>query len=267
MVRHGFAFLVSLILLAGCGGSSSTSSSSARHPCDPLAANAQPVSLHTIVGIGKDSNGTLYVVDQVDFGTFQVFVSSQGGLYRQRIAGSGQTSNLYVFSVTDHTPQFTLEVSIENGKTRMGVVTGPFNGKSFTIGQQGEELTVVGKDAIAGMPLHNLPGNIVVEYAEQLPDQRVMVVTRPQDDWTYQDFRLFLGPLDKVLERRVDNVARGNSTTILFELDGSQATAFFPLTFTSTGAVEGQATLTVDGKTSNLTKLTDAPPGASYHCF
>jgi hypothetical protein len=63
-----------------------------------------------------------------------------------------------------------------------------------------------------------------------LADGNVMVVTRPRDDWSYADFRLFLGPMGAVAERRVGNVtgARdGGSTTITFDLDGTSAVARF----------------------------------------
>lgn len=265
--------LVALAVPVACTAKSTDSSSSdTRHACDPLAAGEQPIALHKVLGIGKDANGTLYVVDQLESGyDFHAFVSSQGALYRQRIAGSGQMgTSLYVFSVTDHDPEFTLELSVEGGTTRMGIITGPFAGKSFTIGQQGEELTVLGTDAIAGMPLHNLPGTILVEYAAQLPDQRVMVVTRPQDDWAYEDFRLFLGQTDSLLERHVQSVMRardGGSTTITFKLDGAQAVASFPVVSTPSGFAPGQAILNAGGKTENLTRLADAPAGAGYQCF
>lgn len=129
---------------------------------------------------------------------------------------------------------------------------------------------MLGADAIAGMPLHNLPGTILVEYAAELPDQRVMVVTRPEDDWTYDDFRLFLGQVDSLLERRVDSVVRykdGGSTTITFELDGAKAVASFPVVSTPDGFKPGQATLTAAGKAEDLTRLADAPAGAAYRCF
>lgn len=69
-------------------------------------------------------------------------------------------------------PEFTLEVLLQGGTTRMSVITGTFEGKHFTIGAQGEELTVRDSIAIAGMPLHNLPGNIELEYSAEPPDQR-----------------------------------------------------------------------------------------------
>jgi hypothetical protein len=75
-------------------------------------------------------------------------------------------------------------------------------------GREGEELTVLAAGAIAGMPLRNLPGDVVVEYTVALSDGDVMLVTCPRDDWSYKDFRLFLGSMGAVAERRVSNVIR-----------------------------------------------------------
>jgi hypothetical protein len=266
--RGSFWSLIAMLLVALSLAACSSSPSDERHGCDPLAAAEQPITLGAILAIGKDSAGTLYLVDQSG-PDYRVFVSSQGSLFRQRIAGSGTGASLYVFHVSDHDPELTLEVSFEGGTTRMGLVTGPFAGKTFVIGQQGEELTVVGDDAIAGMPLRNLPGTIYIEYVAQL-DQRVMVVTRPLDDWTYQDFRVFFGPLAGLLERHVSNVSRakdGGSTSIVFDLDGAQATAWFPVVWTGTGVTPGQATLSVNGTTSDLTRLDTPPTGGQYQCF
>lgn len=264
------AVMVLSAALAACTTSPSSSGGASLTACDPLAAVQHPIALGTILGVGRDAAGTLYVVDQS--GSDQrVFVSSQGALTRQRVAGSGMVGALYVFTVMDHDPEFTLELSTEGGTTRMGVVTGPFNGKSFVIGQEGEELSVLAADSIAGMPLHNLPGTVLVEYAAALPDQRVMVVTRPQDDWSYADFRLFLGRPGALDERKVTKVTRaldGGSTTIEFVLDGGKAVASFPVVSSPDGGfAPGQATLAVGGATSDLTRLDGPPDAASYRCF
>lgn len=78
------------------------------------------------------------------------------------------------------------------------------------------------------------------------------------------------GPLDSVLERHVDQVLRasdGGSTKIIFELDGSQAVASFPVRIVNGHIELRQATLTTAGKTGNLTRLAAAPAGAAYRCF
>jgi hypothetical protein len=193
-------------------------------------------------------------------------------LVRQRIAGSGSGPDFYVFDVSDHDPAFVLQIDIPAGGTlRMGVLNGTLkDSKTIVIGQQGEELTVLPAGAIAGMPVRNLPGDVVVEYAAALPDGEVMVVTRPRDDWSYTDFRLFLGTMGAVTERKVSNVVRakdGGSTTITFDLDGTSAVASFPVLFADGGFVPGPATLTAGPNTTSLTLHGGAPAGAAYLCL
>jgi hypothetical protein len=211
-------------------------------------------------------------VDQVD-SSQRVFVSDASGtLVRQRIAGSGSGPDFYVFDVSDHDPAFVLQIDISTGASiRMGVFNGTLkDSKTFVIGQQGEELTVLAAGAVATMPVRNLPGDVVVEYAAALADGDVMVVTRPRDDWSYTDFRLFLGSMGAVAEREVSSVVRardGGSTTITFDLDGVSAVASFPVVFADGGFAPGPATLTVGGTTTSLTLHGGALAGASYLCF
>jgi len=139
----------------------------------------------------------------------------------------------------------------------------------LVIGQDGEELTVLPSAAIAAMPLRNLPGSVYVEYVATLPEGQLMLVTRPADDWSCADFRLFMGPPSAVAERPVDSVTRlkdGGTTTILFQLDGAQASAYFPFVRADAGLVPASATLTVAGVTTSLTRQTAPPTGASYMC-
>jgi hypothetical protein len=240
--------------------------------CDPLAPHPLPIALRTLVAAGRDATGVIYAVDQGDGGE-RVFASDgSGALVRQRIAGSGTGPDFYVFNVTDHDPAFVLQIDVPpGGPVRMGVVIGALeDSRTFVIGQQGEELTLVPAEALAGMPVQNLPGNVVVEYTASLPSGEVMVVTRPRDDWSYEDFRLFLGNLGAVAERRVTDVARmlnGGSTYIRFDLDGQQAEAYFPVMLVDGGFAPGPATLTVAGTTTALTRQDGAPAGAQYLCL
>jgi hypothetical protein len=186
--------------------------------------------------------GVIYAVDQAD-NSQRVFVSDASGtLVRQRIAGSGSGPDFYVFEVSDHDPAFVLQIDTPAGGTlRMGVVNGTLkDSKTFVIGQDGEELTVLPAGAITAMPVRNLPGEVVVEYVAALADGHVMVVTRPRNDWSYTDFRLFLGPMGALAERQVSNVSRtkdGGSTPINFDLDGASAVASFPVVFADVGFV------------------------------
>ncbi len=256
---------------AGLDAEVDEAGSGVRTACDPFAARPLPIVLGTVIAVGESSAGLIYAVDQVDTGQ-RVFVSDASGtLVRQRIAGSGTGPDFYVFDISDHDPAFVLQIDIPAGGTmRMGVFNGTLtDSKTFVIGQQGEELTVLPAGAVASTPVRNLPGDVVVEYAASLADGDVMVVTRPRDDWSYTDFRLFLGPMGAVAERKVESVARakdGGSTTITFDLDGSSAVASFPVVFADGGFAPGPATLTVGGTTTSLTRQGAQPAGATYLC-
>jgi hypothetical protein len=240
--------------------------------CDPFAPKPLPIALGTVIAAGQDSTGIVYAVDQVEHDQ-RVFVSDAGGaLVRQRISGSGASPDFYVFNVTDHDPPFVLQIDTPaGGPLRMGVVIGGLkDSRTFVIGEQGEELTVLPEGAIAGMPVVNLPGTVVLEYAVATTGGEILIVTRPQDGWSYEDFRLFFGSLGAIAERRVSNVTRmldGGSTIILFDLDGQQAKADFPVTFVDGGFAYGPATLTVGSAVMPLTRLDEAPAGATYSCF
>jgi hypothetical protein len=243
--------------------------------CDPFVAIPKPIALAAILGVGRSADGTVYLADQSD-GTSRVFVSdASGALVRRRVAGSGSASDAsmteYVFTVTDVPSPFVLEIDVpKSGAVRMGVLPATLtDNKSFVIGQEGEELTVLPSSAVAGMPVRNLPGDVTVEYVATLPDGELMLVTRPTDDWTYSDFRLFLGPTTAVLERVVTSVTRtrdGGTTYIVFDLDGAQATAYFPVVRADAGPNPPSATLTVAGVETPLTRQATVP-AVTYLCL
>jgi hypothetical protein len=250
--------------------------------CDPFAAMPKPIALGTVLGAGQSADGTLYVADQ--FNSLQrVFVSdATGTLVRRRVSGSGFSSNgsglnLYDFSSEGPDGQFVLQIEKPAaGPVRMGVVQGTLTDrKSFTIGQDGEELTVLPTGSTATMPVRNLPGDVTVEYIATSSLGEQLVVTRPTDDWSYTDFRLFLGPAGVLNEYPVTNVMRatdGGSTTITFTYDYSpSATAVFPVITVisdggSPGFAPGPATLATYGTTRSLTRESTLP-SAIYYCL
>ncbi|HEY5285009.1 MAG TPA: hypothetical protein VIM14_19610 [Polyangia bacterium] len=243
--------------------------------CDPFAPVPKPITLGAVLAVGQSSTGTIYAVDQVDSAQ-RVFVSDASGtLVRQGVSGSSSSNSgptSYVFDLGDTAQPSVLQIDIAaDASVRMGVVQGTLKDrKNFVIGQDGEELTVLPNSAIATMPLRNFPGDVYVEYVATLPNGEVMLVTRPLNDWTYADFRLFLGQPAAVTERPVDSVLRytdGGTTTIRFELDGTQASAYFPVVWVDAGIVPGAATLTVAGVTTPLTRQSTPPTTASYLCL
>jgi hypothetical protein len=202
--------------------------------CEPLAAHDQPIALETVVAVGRHADGTLYVIEQTADSQYRVFASRNGALWRQRIGGSGEINmdgkSILLFTASDDTGLFSLELeTATSGSRRMGVVRGGFSGpqKTFVIGQQGDELVVVGADALAGLAIHNLPGEVVVEHQARLQDGRRLLVSRPRDDWN-GTFRLFLGTNMDMRERRVTNTAISSTTTIFFILDLQEASVHFP---------------------------------------
>jgi hypothetical protein len=247
--------------------------------CDPFQPPTKPITLTNVLGAGRDTDGTLYVVDQPQPGGERVFVSSGGTLQRQRGAGSGTESSgngvvSYDFTITDHTPPFMLKLETDaSGPTAMGVLQNPpLDIKTFTIGQQGSVLTLVPASQIASLLVANIPAETFIEYNATLSDGRALLVVRPLDDWTYQDFRVFFGSPDHMAERSVDQVVRykdGGSTTINFTIDSAAAIASFPVQLSPGGLVIGPATLTIGATQFPLTLgPTDSPPsGDSYFCF
>jgi hypothetical protein len=243
--------------------------------CDPFSPITKPITLTNVLGAGRDTDGTLYVVDQPQPGGERVFVSSSGTLQRQRVAGSGTESSgngvvSYTFSISDHVPPFALKLETDvDGPTAMGVLQGTLADKTFSIGQQGSVLTLVPAAQVAGLSVANIPAETVIEYNATLSDGRALLVVRPRDDWTYQDFRAFLGASDHMVERTVDQVVRyldGGSTTVNFAVDGVPAVASFPVSLTGVAA---PPTLTIGATkyTLTLAPIASPPAGYSYFCL
>jgi hypothetical protein len=100
-----------------------------------------------------------------------------------------------------------------------------------------------------------------------------LVVLRPEHDWNYENFRLFLGPSNNLEERQVTNATRaldGGSTWIMFQLSGHEATAFFPHRLLGPDTIQAEpATLEAAGTTRELRLLSSAASdldGVSFVC-
>jgi len=247
--------------------------------CNPFQPPTKPITLTNVLGAGRDTDGTLYVVDQPQPGGERVFVSSGTTLQRQSGAGAGTESSgngvvSYTFSITDHTPPLMLRLETDaSGPTAMGVLQNPSPDiKTFTIGQQGNVLTLVPASQLASLLVANIPAQTFIEYNATLSDGRALLVVRPSDDWTYQDFRVFFGTPDHMAEQSVGQVIRyqdGGSTTINFTIDGLAAVASFPVQLSPGGLVKGPSTLTIGATQFPLTLgPTDSPPtGETYFCL
>ena len=265
----------------GAGGSGGTDGPDGSAPaCDPFAATPKPIALGTVIAAGQSAAGTIYLVDQVDSGQ-RVFMSDASGiLARERVAGSGSSPDYYVFNTDGPDGQFVLQIDKPAGAPlRMAVVQGTLKDKkTFTIGQEGEELAVLPNTAIAAMPVRNLPGDVTVEYIATSPLGEQLVVTRPRDDWSYTDFRLFLGSGGLLREYRVTSAMRaldGGSTTIAFTYhDSPSAVASFPVITVMADSglygnfAPGPATLNIElyGGMRSLTRQSTLPT-AVYYCL
>jgi hypothetical protein len=256
------AMFVALVIVA-CG-------SDGPAPCDPLAGAESPITLATLIGAGRHPDGTTYLLDKAG-SDYRVFVGSGLALRRKRVAGSGEFTvaggTAVTVSVTEAEPPFRLKVEMTGGTSRMGVLRGMTDMRDFVIGQQGDVLAPLTVAEVQASQLHNLGGAVFVEYAAEIPDGRRLVVTRPQDDWGYEDFRLFLGPPERVEERKVNSVQRardGGTTTISFQIEGSAAEAFIPTSLN----VNEPATLKHAGQTFTMavTRGT-APAGLQFFCW
>jgi len=247
-------------------------------PCTPFGDTfPAPIALGTVLGIGRHADGTVYVLDETSTG-YRAFVSGYGlafsdpvTLYRKEISGSGSgardAGHWYVVTVLDPGAPFALKVDDTSGALRMGVVRGTFSDRDFVIGETGDVLTVQTAEEIAGLAVRDLPDGDVVEYGAALPDGRDLAVIRPAHDWSYEDFRLFLGDNKQMVERPVLSVDRardGGTTTIVFTLDGARATAYFPAPISGAGA-----SLTTTGATVPLTiaPAGSAPVTLTYLCL
>ena len=268
---------------------STPDASTSPRPCDPLTPRAVPITLGTVLGAGRDASGTLYVADeapsvpnQLGSTPNRVFVSQGTTLFRKVVTGSGSSGGGaeadYTFSFEDGAESSALLIQVRGGKTTaMGL--GPANSKGF-IGDPGAVttmLTVQDSSAVSAFTLQNLPGDVAIEYVADVDDGQVVVVTHPKYDYTYTDFRLFLGQPDNLLERRVEDVSRTRSsdTLIQFLVGNSQARAHFTYVLepaTDGGIIShpGPGTLSGFGPDQSMTQRFPTPTtldGLSFTCL
>jgi hypothetical protein len=138
------------VLLAACTGrdgnspaskqqaTSGTSASGSSGPCDPLTPVA--VTLGSILGVGQDTQSTVYLADQAPDGGGQdrVFVSTGETLYRKHVAGTGQTGDPangdYTFSFqepfADASDARALLIQVRAGAVT-AMALGPGDSRSF----------------------------------------------------------------------------------------------------------------------------------------
>jgi len=269
-----------LLTLAACSNAhvASSDAGSRAGPCDPLAPHELPVTLGTVLGVGQDSAGTIYMADEVTAPySDRVFVSSGNSLWRKRVSGSGQSGGTadrdYTFSYVNGSNNQALLIQIRGGVTA-AMALGPGDSRAFVgAADSGQSaLTVLDRSAISTMTLRNLPGDVVIEYVADVSNGNIVIVTRPQDDWTDKSFKVFYGTPNAMIERPLISFSRGNDTYITFQVDSAPYLAHFVLTMEpADGGVNVQhppGTLEPgDGSTWTLTERLPTPTALAEFSF
>jgi len=203
------------------------------------------VTLGTVLGIGRDSAGTIYLADEVPTKHLtRVFVSSGDSLFRKRVIGTGQTGNgprdgeynLWFVEGFDAATNRTLLIE-RRGDVVTQMALGPHDSSLFIFepGAIAEVLTVLDRSAIEEMKFRNLPGPVTIEYFAEVENGNVIVVTRPTDDADFADFHFFYGIERQMVERKIIGVYRGHDTDIEFMVDGSHYVVHFSTGFIPDG--------------------------------
>ena len=228
-----------LAALVACGGACATKGEPYVEPntsaCAPLDASEQPIELGEVIAVAEAGDGTIYVADQYDT-DYRVFVTNGAELVRAPVTGTGSLTSadgetvLLGFLLGD--VGWRLAIEISGGSTRVALARGTVERSFDEVLAVGEELAVLDETAIADLTLRNLPGDMEIEYVARIETGEGLVVIRPRDDWTYDDFRLFFGEAELLIERKVESVLRardGGSTWIRFDFHGETAEVSFPI--------------------------------------
>jgi hypothetical protein len=192
--------------------------------CNPLAAH--PTKLVTILGIGEDPSGGLYVADVGGVPTdptgvlgVRVFVPSHGSLVRQDVIGSGGigSSNgeemLTFQSVDGSVPPRDLAIYFAGGTVDSMTLGAEGSAKLNSEGRDGgatTPLTLLNATAVRGMPAIDLPETI--QYVADAADGESIVVTAPLDDESGPAFHLFYGTTaEAMIERPIVSFLQSDS--------------------------------------------------------
>jgi hypothetical protein len=238
------------LVVAGCYAKGDPYVEPETSACEPLVSVEAPIELGTIIGIGEAADGTVHLMDQLA-PSLRVFVSSGGELRRAPVSGEGYVTEegveTHLATFEYGGAEFRMGVEVRDGATRVAV--GPVGERSFeAVLADGEELAVLPDTVLDDYVLRNLPGDVEIEYIASVETGERLVVIRPTDDWTYDDFRLFIGEPERLIERQVTSVVRardGGSTRIRFDFHGEAAEVSFPVADPAT-LTTGSGTYTVE---------------------
>jgi len=166
--------------------------SAGRVTCDPFIPTSKAIAINKVLGSGRDSKGSVYVVDQGPLfdrnkNYSRVFLSSGGVLVRQILVGTnftnqanGLSSSFYYAAepAAGSTSEVTIALDwddVHASSIRMAIARGLYQDSAA---KQGEVLTLMPASDVIAMPIRNLPAEVLLQYAASLPDGRLLVVTR-----------------------------------------------------------------------------------------
>lgn len=232
--------LLALGLALACSDGGRGEPEPAEGDCDPFSHElGEPTELGVVLAAGRDSAGAVYVVDEIRGGAERRAFSGSETILTQNVAREGFGMNdgtLETFGLTvDVLPRpYLLIVEIEGDELR---IARTFNTDVRATGiadlSPSELLEVIEPEALEDAEVRGVPGRGQTQYFARAPNGELLVVTgRPDSSDYYESFRVFYGKPDALLERELISVTHagdGGSTHILFELDGEQADAFFPV--------------------------------------
>jgi hypothetical protein len=249
-------------------------------PCNPLAA--LPTTLRAPLGVGRDSNGTLYVADTAPDREQRVFVSRGNTLYRQNVLGSGggggadaEYTFTYESADSDGSDARDLLVQVHDGKANEMAI-GPPEGKLFLpdAGKGTTPLTVVDTSAVDGLGVVNLPA--IVSYFGDVSNGDVLILTDPIDAYSSADFRLYYGPKGGVVEYTIASFDQALSgyPEVTFNVGSSVYTMQIAVIYPPDAALLGEpgpGTLSIAGGATLKFTLRLPPPtslaGFTFTCL
>ncbi len=259
------------LVLSAC---SSTSASSTAGPCDALTP--PPTSLTNVVGVGKDSAGTVYVVDEPKSGYgYRVFVTRSGRLVREHSSGAGSTgtpdgtsSSFIEFGDVGADPSTmrSIFLTVSGGKATDMALGDGASASDVKGGTPSETLTLVDTSTVSSLPVDNLPR--VVWLVSDVSDGNVLVLTLLGDDDQGTDgATLFYGTPSAAHQGAIDKLSQSKSgdVYVTFDLgagtyDAHLANGALPSPPLDTIDVPGKGSLTITERSSTTLE------GLSFVC-
>jgi hypothetical protein len=155
-------------------------------PCDPLKSRYVPIELEHPIAVGREEDGTLYVVDRVG-GNSRSFAGTNDVLQRGTDAHAAQSDRAYVwscFTAGDQGGLLRIDRDAWHSQrlgpqhfsmARLGVVDRDATAPQHMC--QGDLLEILSPEAVEGWEVRNREEGISVEYVIEAPDDRLLLVT------------------------------------------------------------------------------------------